>query len=58
MENKICGLKRCPKISYTKESDKMEYANSADPVQTAPKGAVWSGPTLFAIPLINLRKTA
>ena len=31
---------KCPKISYTKVSDKMEYANSADPDQTAPKGAV------------------
>ena len=30
-------------------------ANSADPDQTAPKGAVWSGSTLFAIPLIILR---
>ena len=40
---------KCPKISYTKESDKMEYANSADPDQTAPEGAVWSGSTLFAI---------
>ena len=25
-------------------------ANSADPDQTAPRGAVWSGSTLFAIP--------
>ena len=42
---------KCPKISYTKMSDKMAYANSADPDQTAPAGAVWSGSTLFAIPL-------
>ena len=28
----------------------MAYANSADPDQTAPSGAVWSGSTLFAIP--------
>ena len=34
----------------------MAYANSADPDQTAPKGAVWSGSTLFAIPLSILRK--
>ena len=27
----------------------MAYANNADPYQTAPKGAVWSGSTLFAI---------
>ena len=32
-------------------SDKMAYANSADPDQTAPEGSVWSGATLFAIPL-------
>ena len=25
---------KCPKISYTKVSDKMAYANSADPDQT------------------------
>ena len=40
---------KCPKISYTKVSDKISYANSADPDQTAPEGAVWSGSTLFAI---------
>ena len=34
----------------------MAYANSADPDQTA-KGAVWSGSTLFAIPLSILRDT-
>ena len=27
----------CPKISYTKVADKMAYANSADPDQTALK---------------------
>ena len=42
---------KCPKISNTKVSDKMIYANSADPDQTAPEGAVWSGSRLFAIPL-------
>ena len=31
------------------------HANSADPDQTAPSGAVWSGSTLFAIPLSILR---
>ena len=40
-----------PKISYTKVVNKMAYSNSADPDQTAPEGAVWSGFTLFAIPL-------
>ena len=42
---------RCPKILNTKVTDKMTYANSADPDQSAPEGAVWSGSTLFAIPL-------
>ena len=28
---------KCIKISYTKVSDKMAYANSADPDQTAPE---------------------
>ena len=46
---------KCPKILYTKVSDKMAYANSLDPDQTAPEGAVWSGSTLFAIPLSILR---
>ena len=41
------GYGKCPK--------KMTYANSADPDQTAPEGAVWSGSTLFAIPLSILR---
>ena len=36
-------------------ADNMAYTNSADPDQTAPKGAVWSGSTLFAIPLSILR---
>ena len=31
---------KCPKISNTKVSDKMTYANSADPDQAAPSGAV------------------
>ena len=29
--------------------DRYAWANSADPDQTAPRGAVWSGSTLFAI---------
>ena len=32
-----------------KFSDRYAWANSADPGQTAPTGAVWSGSTLFAI---------
>ena len=32
-----------------KHSDTEGWANSVDPDQTAPKGAVWSGSTLFAI---------
>ena len=35
---KIYG--KCSKTSNTNVSDKMTYANSADPDQTAPKGAV------------------
>ena len=35
-------------------SDRQAWANSADPDQTAPRGAprgiVWSGSTLFAVP--------
>ena len=27
----------CPKISYTKVTDKMAYANSADPDQSVPE---------------------
>ena len=43
---------KCPKVSYMKVSDIMEYTNSADPDQTALLGS-----TLFAIPLSILRKT-
>ena len=43
------------KILYTKVANKMAYANSTDPDQTAPEGAVWSGSTLFAYPLSFLR---
>ena len=31
---------KCPKISYTKVSNKTAYANSADPDQSIPEGAV------------------
>ena len=40
---------------FSKDSDKMAYANSVDPDQTAPEGAVWSGSKLFAIPRKNFR---
>ena len=30
---------KCPKILNTKVSDKMTYANSVDPDQTAPEGS-------------------
>ena len=30
--------------------DRQVWANSADPDQTAPRGAVWSVSTMFAIP--------
>ena len=36
--------------NHPKFSDIYAWANSADPDQTAPRGAVWSGSTLFAIP--------
>ena len=36
------------------ETDRFEQ-KSAGPDQTAPKWAVWSGPTLFAIPFISFR---
>ena len=32
-----------------------DYVNSADPDQTAPEGAIWTGSTLFATPLSILR---
>ena len=38
-----------------KFSDRYAWANSADPDQTAPRGAVWSGSTLFAIPSASFR---
>ena len=38
----------CKELPNNIEELKIE-ANSVDPEQTAPIGAVWSGPTLFAI---------
>ena len=38
-------------------ANKMAYANSADPDQTAPEGAVWSGSTLYAFSLSILRNS-
>ena len=35
-------------LNVSKSTDRM--ANDVDPDQTAPLGAVWSGPTLFAQP--------
>ena len=48
--------------NFPKFSDRQIWANSADPDQTAPTGAVLSGSTLFAIPsasfgCITLRKS-
>ena len=36
--------------NFPKFSDRQVWANIADPDQTAPRGAVWSGSTLFAVP--------
>ena len=47
----IYSYSKCPKVLYTKVSDKMAYANSADPDQSASEGAVWSGSTVFVIQL-------
>ena len=40
IENMNIIYGKCPKISNTKVPDKMTYANSADPDQAAPSGAV------------------
>ena len=45
MPSLTLGYRNDPKFS-----DRYAWANSADPDQTAPRGAVWSGSTLFAIP--------
>ena len=53
-KNKIYFLYgKWPKISYTEVSNKMAYANSAEPDQAAPEGS-----TLFAIPLNILRENS
>ena len=52
-QNIQCGYliyDKYPKIPYTNVPNKMAWANNADPDQT-----VWSGSTLFAIPLSILR---
>ena len=40
IQDNFCYYCKCPKISYIKVANKMAYANSTDPDQTAPKGAV------------------
>ena len=47
----------CQSHMFFKFSDKMAYANSVDPNQTAPSGAVWLGSTLFAIQQSILRNS-
>ena len=37
-------------------SDRWVWANSADPDQTAPRGAVWSGSFMFAISFASFRQ--
>ena len=44
----LCAYGKCPDILYAKVSDKLIYANSAG---QDPEGAVWSGSTVFAMPL-------
>ena len=46
----------CCKILYSKSSEKMAYAKSVDPDQTAPEGEVLTGSTLFAMSFSILRK--
>ena len=50
MDNKMMSTDSFPS---TKVSDKVAYTNNADPDQTAPEGAVWSGSILFAHPLFE-----
>ena len=40
---------------HTPKYPTLLHMQTADPDQTAPEGAVWSGSTLFAIPLFILR---
>ena len=47
------------KIDYCNDPkflDRYRWANSADPDQTAPRGAIWSGSSLFAIPFASFRR--
>ena len=46
----------CVHRIYPKCSNIQVWANSADPDQTAPKGAVWSGSSLFADPSQHFRR--
>ena len=43
-------LNQCIYRNDPKFLDRYAWANSADPDQSAFRGAVWSGSTLFAIP--------
>ena len=54
------NLERIPAVSVRQEyrydpkfSDRYVWANSADPDQIAPRGAVWSGSSLFAFPFAS-----
>ena len=47
-----CSKSYCSFLGYRnvpKFSDRQAWANSVDPDQTAPRRAVWSGSTLFAV---------
>ena len=45
-----CSSRNSKYRNDPKFSDRYAWANSVDPDQTAPRGGVWSGSTLFAIP--------
>ena len=47
-ENVVCWSRLKQKVSNITDKLSIE-ANGVDPEQTAPIGAVWSGPKLFAI---------
>ena len=47
-ENVVCWSRLLHIIAYITDESSIE-ANSVDPEQTAPIGAVWSGSTLSAI---------
>ena len=55
LKKKKALYSKCPIILNTKVPGIMAYANSEDPDQTAPEGAVCSCSTLIAIPLCILR---